>query len=345
MVYSTPSKKRGDVMRYLGAGLALSAGLFFTAGIAIAQDVDGVQEHPMIERYPGQEIRWQKIENYMPYEIAIGPVTGYRNIDDWIETQGRVTRTFYALEGEERTYSEVYLNYLEALKAQDFEILAEGIVPDRKGTGPGTNNWIGVAYAANPITEQGPQNSLFAGTSSSGGAGSIVARKERASGTAYIVLTVEQHSSSYIGTLIDIIEVEAAETGLVIVDAEAIGSDITEYGRVVLDGIVFDFDSATLLPASDQALANIAAFLDANPDKQFYVVGHTDSVGTFSYNYGLSGDRARAVVEALKDTHGISHDRLEPFGVGPLAPLFSNTEESGRDKNRRVELVERQPER
>ncbi|MEM9225639.1 MAG: OmpA family protein [Pseudomonadota bacterium] len=311
------------------------------AGHSIAEDVDGVQEHPMIERYPGQDIRWQKIENYMPYEVAIGPVTGYRKIDDWIETQGRVTRTFYALEGEERTYSEVYLNYLEALKAQDFEILAEGLSPDRNGTGPGTRQWIGVAYAANPIAEQGPQNTLFAGTSSSGGAGSIVARKARASGIAYVVLTVEQHSSTYIGALIDIIEVEAAETGLVVVDAEAIGSDMVEYGRVVLDGLVFDFDSPVLLAQSDQALANIATYLKANPDKQFYVVGHTDSVGTFSYNYGLSGDRARAVVDALKDQHGIAHDRLEPHGVGPLVPVFSNSEDSGRDKNRRVELVER----
>jgi OOP family OmpA-OmpF porin len=332
-------------MKYVIAGLSLCAIAVSGAHTAAAQDVEGVQEHPMIERYPGQDIRWQKIENYMPYEIAIGPVTGYRQIDDWIETAGRVTRTFYVLEGETRTYSEVYLNYLEALKAQDFEILAEGIVPDRKGTGPGTTNWIGVAYAANPIVEPGPQNTLFAGTASGGGAGSIVARKERASGTAYIVLTVEQHAKDYIGALIDIIEVEAAETGLVIVDAEAIGSDMLEYGRVVLDGIVFDFDSAVLLPESDQALSNIAEFLNSHPDKQFYVVGHTDSVGTFSYNYGLSGDRARAVANALKDDYGIAHDRLEPHGVGPLAPIFSNSEEAGRDVNRRVELVERQEQR
>ncbi|MEO0983595.1 MAG: OmpA family protein [Pseudomonadota bacterium] len=322
-------------------GFALCAALIL--GAAAADDVEGVEEHPMIDRYPGQEIRWQTIENYMPYEIAVGPVTGYRKIDDWIETQGRVTRTFYALEGEDRTYSEVYLNYLEALKEQEFEILAEGVSPDRKGRDPGTTNWIGVVYAANPITEQGEQNLLFAGTSSSGGAGSIVARKERAAGTAYVVLTVEQHSATYIGALIDIIEVEAAETGLVTVDAEAIGSDMAEYGRVVLDGIVFDFDSATLLPASDHALANIAEYLNAHPDKAFYVVGHTDSVGTFSYNYGLSGDRARAVADALKERHAIAGERLEPYGVGPLVPVFSNESEAGRDQNRRVELVERQP--
>lgn len=321
---------------------ALSAA-FGIGSFAAAEDVEGVQEHPMIERYPGQDIRWQKIENYMPYEVPIGPVTGYRKIDDWIEIEGRVTRTFYELKGEDRTYSEVYLNYLEALNDQDFEILAEGLNPDRKGNDLGSGSWIATAYAANAITDPGPQNSLFAGTSSSGGAGSIVARKERAAGTAYVVLTVEQHSASSIGALIDIIEVAAAETGLVIVDAEAMGSDMAEYGRVVLDGIVFDFDSADLLAESDQALTNIATYLNANPDKLFYVVGHTDSVGTFSYNYGLSGGRARAVADALKTDHGIAHQRLEPYGVGPLVPVLSNESESGRDKNRRVELVERQP--
>lgn len=312
------------------------------AGPGQAEDIAGVHEHPMIERYPGQSITWQKIENYMPYEIAVGPVTGYREIGEWIETEGRVTRTFYALDGQDRTFSEVYLNYLSALKSQDFEILAEGMAPDRRGNRVGGRSWIGVAYAANPITDQGtPANTLFAGTSTEGGSGAIIAKKARAAGTAYVVLTVEQHSEDSIGTLIDIIEVESAETGLVVVDAEAIGSDMTEYGRVVLDGIVFDFDSATLLPASDAALTNIAAYLNANPGKSFYVVGHTDSVGTFSYNYGLSGDRARAVADALKEQHGIAHERLEPYGVGPLVPVFSNASESGRDQNRRVELVEK----
>ena len=82
-------------------------------------------EHPMVERYPGQELRWQAIDNYREFRLPVGPVTGYRHIDDWLETQGRVTRTFYALEGSGRTWSEVYLNYRGAFAAEGFEILAE----------------------------------------------------------------------------------------------------------------------------------------------------------------------------------------------------------------------------
>lgn len=321
--------------------LAAAALIAISAPASLAEDIDGVQEHPMFERYPGQDIRWQEIHNYMPYKVAVGPVTGYRQIGEWIETEGRVTRTFFADEGQQRTYSEIYANYLEALEAEDFEILGQGISADRSGTGVGSRQWFGIAYRANPVAKPGEVGTMFAGSSTSGGAGSIVARKERAAGTAYVVLTVEQHSDELVGTLIDIVEVEAAETGLVSVSAEAIGSDIAEYGRVVLDGIVFAFDSAELLDESAPALQSIAQYLADHPDTQFYVVGHTDSVGTFAHNRKLSADRAMAVVEALQQRHDIESGRLEPHGVGPLVPVFSNESDAGREKNRRVELVER----
>jgi flagellar motor protein MotB len=322
---------------------AVAAGLVFVAmtNPVVAQDIDGVVEHPMIERYPGQVIAWQHIENYQPYKVATGPVTGYRSITDWIETEGRVTRTFYKYEGEDRSWSEVYKNYLDALQVDDFEILGQGMSADRKGVAIGSRQWMEVTFSANPATKPGAVGTMFSGTSSSGGAGAIVARKERAAGVAYVVVYVEQHSKSYIGTLIDIVEVEAAETGLVVVDAEAMGSDIDEYGRVVLDGIVFDFDKATLKPESKAALEAISDYLNANPDKKFYVVGHTDSKGTFAYNSNLSSDRALAVADVLKKDYGITPDRLEPHGVGPLVPEFSNSSDDGREKNRRVELVER----
>lgn len=312
-----------------------------TTSTAFAQDIDGIVEHPMIERYPGQVIAWQHIENYQPYKVATGPVTGYRAISDWIETEGRVTRTFYKLESEDRSYAEVYKNYLDALNAENFEILGEGFSADRRGAAIGSRQWMEVTFRTNPASKPGAVGTMFSGTSSSGGAGAIVATKERAANTVYVVIYVEQHARNYVGALIDIVEVEAAETGLVVVDAEAMGSDIDEYGRVVLDGIVFDFDKATLKAESKAALDAIAKYLEANPDKQFYVVGHTDSTGTFSYNRKLSADRARSVANALSQDYGIASDRLEPHGVGPLAPVFSNSNDSGRDKNRRVELVEK----
>lgn len=308
---------------------------------AFAEDIAGVQEHPLVSRYPGQEIRWQHIENYMPYRVPVGPVTGYRAIDDWIDTEGRVTRTFYRYAGTDRSYAEIYKNYLDAFTAEGFEILGQGNSPDRKGVGIGTRQWLEVVYRENAVTQPGEVSTLFAGSSTSGGAGSIVARKERAAGMVYVVLSVEQHAADYVGTLIDIVEVAAAETGLVSVDAEAIGADIAEYGRVVLDGLYFDFDKASLQPQSQATLEQMALFLQQHADKRFFVVGHTDSVGTFAYNQKLSADRARTVVDTLRRDYSVAAGQLEPHGVGPLSPVFSNGVDAGREKNRRVELVER----
>ena len=97
--------------------------------------------------------------------------------------------------------------------------------------------------------------------------------------------------------LSDLLCLELVGAGLVVVGAEAMGSDIEEYGRVVLDGIVFEFDKARLMPESKAALDAIARYLRTNPDKSFYVVGHTDSKGTFEYNSKLASDRARTVAK------------------------------------------------
>ena len=127
----------------------------------------------------------------------------------------------------------------------------------------------------------------------SGGAGTIVASKERAAGTAYVIFYVEKHSKNYVGTLIDIVEVEVADTGLMVVDAEAIGSDIEEYGHVVFHGIVFDFDKATLKAESKAALDPISEYLNSGPTIRFYVVGQTDSTGSYTYNIKLSSAPSR----------------------------------------------------
>ena len=104
---------------------------------------------------------------------------------------------------------------------------------------------------------------------------------------------------------------------------------------------LFDFDKATLQPQSKAALDAIAQYLKANPVRIFYVVGHTDSRGTFAYNTKLSSDRAHAVVDELVKGYGIASTRLEPHGVGPLNPVSSNGSDAGRERNRRVELVEK----
>ena len=140
--------------------------------------------------------------------------------------------------------------------------------------------------------------------------------------------------------LLDVIEVQPMDTGMVTVDAAAMAKDIAATGRVALYGIHFDTDKADIKPESAPTVNEIAALLTADPALKLYVVGHTDDVGGFDYNTQLSQRRAASVVRALTAEHGIAAARLQPAGVGLLAPVAPNDTEEGRAKNRRVELVE-----
>jgi outer membrane protein OmpA-like peptidoglycan-associated protein len=106
----------------------------------------------------------------------------------------------------------------------------------------------------------------------------------------------------------------------------------------VLRNIYFDFDKATLKPASNKELNNLLTLLQKNPTMQIEIAGHTDSKGSNEYNLVLSKKRAQAVVNWLV-SKGISRDRLTYQGYGESRPLASNDDEDeGRELNRRTEF-------
>ncbi len=309
------------------------------ASSAVLADIPDSADHPAVSRYPGAEITWFRIDNFTPYRIPIGPVTGYREIDEWIDTEGRLTRIFYELTGE-RTHTEVWANYRDALVDAGFEIIAQGLDPARN-VDIGHRRWLEVFYRANPFNVTGePVNALTHGKSSQGGAGIVFGRRQRADDVLYALVSLEQDSAETVAILVDVIETRPVESGRVVADAEAIGRDISDQGRVVLEGLYFDHDQATLKPESETALIEIARFLNNNLNGRFYVVGHTDNSGSFSYNIELSRRRSEAVVNALVAQFNIDSARLQAHGSGPTSPVRSNSEDIGRAANRRVELVE-----
>ena len=126
----------------------------------------------------------------------------------------------------------------------------------------------------------------------------------------------------------------------VAVNPDALFGDIATTGHAAVYGIYFDHDSANIKQESKPSLKAIADMLKANKSLKLYVVGHTDMTGGFDYNVGLSLKRANAVVKALVNEYGIAAERLAGKGAGPLCPVGSNKNETGRKLNRRVELVE-----
>jgi outer membrane protein OmpA-like peptidoglycan-associated protein len=101
--------------------------------------------------------------------------------------------------------------------------------------------------------------------------------------------------------------------------------------------VSFDFDSAGLKPAFTPTLNKVADILQRYPQTVIHVVGHTDSVGSESYNQRLSENRAQSVVDFLA-SRGVAANRLFAIGRGELEPRATNETEAGRQLNRRVEI-------
>jgi len=100
----------------------------------------------------------------------------------------------------------------------------------------------------------------------------------------------------------------------------------------------FEFDKSRLTAEGRRLVADAARTLKENPSVHVSVDGHTDSIGTETYNQRLSERRARTVAEALTE-EGISASRLSVHGFGESKPVADNRTAAGRARNRRVEIV------
>jgi outer membrane protein OmpA-like peptidoglycan-associated protein len=102
--------------------------------------------------------------------------------------------------------------------------------------------------------------------------------------------------------------------------------------------VLFETNSFILKPTARESLAKVAGIFLAYPDLRLEVDGHTDSVGSDSYNQQLSEKRAASVRDYLTQ-QGIPMSSVVIQGFGKTQPVASNTTAAGRRQNRRVELV------
>jgi OmpA-OmpF porin, OOP family len=113
----------------------------------------------------------------------------------------------------------------------------------------------------------------------------------------------------------------------------------TERGYVItLGDLLFDYNKANLTAGAQQNLYPLVTFLKTYPDRAVAIEGHTDSRGTVAYNLELSGFRAQAVEDFLRE-NGVKAERITTQGFGQSRPVALNTTEMGRQQNRRVEVV------
>ena len=102
--------------------------------------------------------------------------------------------------------------------------------------------------------------------------------------------------------------------------------------------LLFDAGGASLKPGAQRSLDNLSQFLTKYPDRDIAIEGFTDSTGSKDLNQQLSEKRAWAVKAALV-ARGIQSTRIDARGYGPSFPVASNETPTGRQLNRRVEIV------
>ena len=102
--------------------------------------------------------------------------------------------------------------------------------------------------------------------------------------------------------------------------------------------VLFDFDKAVIKPAAKKILDDIAAQLMEDKEIKVLLEGHTDWIGTDSYNMGLSKRRAFAVQKYLVKA-GIGEERFEVKWYGESQPVADNKTAEGRSRNRRTNLT------
>jgi outer membrane protein OmpA-like peptidoglycan-associated protein len=107
---------------------------------------------------------------------------------------------------------------------------------------------------------------------------------------------------------------------------------------VSMSDVLFDFNQATLKPGAKLRLAKVSGIILAYPDLKLEIDGFTDNKGTPEYNIGLSEKRAKTVRDFLV-TQGVGPDTVNTRGYGESNPVATNATASGRQQNRRVELV------
>ncbi len=294
----------------------VASGLMSLAPAVRADEAD----HPLVSPYAGSTLRKKSVVDFDEYRAFTGMDAAGKE-PTGIVLEGRITKLLYD-RPEGRSVHEVFRNYETAMTDAGAEILyscnQDELECAERYAGPTLQQYSGIMSVAN-------LNGRY-----------LLARLTGADTAAYIAIAVGQNFTD-----VHVVELKDMETGLASLDAEALGRGLDARGYVIVEGIFFDTDKATIKPESAPAIAEVASLLAARPELDVFVVGHTDMQGDFQHNMGLSNRRASAVVNALVERHGIASARLDARGVGPLAPQASNAHAAGKALNRRVVLVVR----
>lgn len=318
------------------ASCVLAAAL--TVGPAQAEDEPGTKDPPIVGRYAGSRIGYQKIVDFDEVALLKAPhdynslleknTLKDRSGAEWLKVEGRATRTRYEIPPG-RSSLEVQRNYQNNLKSSGFELVFD--CSDQNCLAGNLQDPYLLGQQLDP--ENNDSTSYFDHAR-------YTLMKRSANGADIYAAILTGEDKGRTTAFVQVVEVKAMEGDKVqVMNSSDLDQAIARTGKVAVYGLLFDYDKAVLKPESKPTLDEIAKLLKSKPELRLNVVGHTDNRGTAEYNLDLSSRRAQSVVTALMQDYAIAADRLTASGAGLTMPVASNDTDEGRAKNRRVELV------
>lgn len=320
---------------------ALLGGVAMAGAHAAATPVEmkGAKDHPLISRYKGAVLVSAVDESYAAVRVPIGPgrraASGGLEFDQAIATEGRL-HSYYYVAPQTSTSLEVFRNYQNALQQAGFQVAytceadacERELRPERlRADLLAPRRW---PTSHNPAGGSSPRELRY-----------LVARGKSAGNDTTVVVWVTEPTSVFSAPAATLLIAEATPmaTGNVVVSQQQLQTGLKAEGKIAIYGLYFDTGKADVKAESKPQLDEIAQLLKADAALRVLIVGHTDNQGGIDDNLVLSRRRAEAVVAALGSQYGIDTKRLSARGVANFVPVASNADESGRAKNRRVELV------
>ena len=192
----------------------------------------------------------------------------------------------------------------------------------------------GCAEATN--TQKGAGIGAAIGTVAGAGLGYAIGGKKGALIGAGSGLVVGGLAGGAIGRYMDNQEREMREA-LGQVEAASIRRDQDILELTFKSDMMFSTNSAVLQPGAYSEIDRVCQVLNKYPQCRIRIEGHTDSVGSESYNMQLSQQRAESVKNALVQRN-VDPARLQAVGMGMSQPIAGNDNEGGRQMNRRVTM-------
>jgi len=296
-------------------------------------DIKGAKDYPLVSRFEGSVIQYYKATKWDTYKLPVfeNDITK-PNYHNPLVLEGKIMRWQYSVSPDNNP-AYVMKNYETAFKNSGYKILLKGKPGEDFKMNPAGfygefyGDWEKLKLEKFGFKYEPIGNHIAI----------IVAKTHKSNNDIYIVEVISDFSNTTMITQ-DVIEVEAADTGMV--TAKNMADDIAATGHIAIYDIHFDAGKSKIKLESANALKNIAEYLNAHSDKQFFIVGHAAGIGDFTQGMELSELRAKAVINELVTKYGVNKTQLKAYGVGALCPLESNKSEAGRAKNRRVEIVE-----